>query len=298
MVSDRNRWWRRLGTAREGTAAGRIRWRVVVLVVVGLVVVGVGVLVVPYAFRAHPGPVPVNSVEKGFKGKGSTAGGAKLAYQPPDQGVYVLKGDGTERITFPPNSQRDGSTMPASVTYVNHGCWRWRVDYNVAHWEAYNFCPTSTDLLEGAEVNWQSWDFGTVKVTNLEQVICQKGSVVLPGTPEAGQKTRWSCTGKNTSVSGATNQHVVVHIVGTPDLRIGGTAVPAVHEVQDTTLSGIQTGSVIENWWFSARSGIPLRMTRRITVYSSSPVGTVTYHENGTWQLSSIHPASATAQNG
>jgi hypothetical protein len=266
--------------------------------VLGVLVVAALVLVIPYELRAHPGPVPVNSVVKGFEGRNSTEGGGKHAYTLPAQGVYSVKGSGTEQINVPPNSQRDGSTMPASVTYVNHGCWRWRVDYNVAHWEAYNFCPNRTNLLEGAEVNWQSWDFGTVKVTNLEQVFCQKAAVVLPLKPRSGQTFRWSCTGTNTSVSGKTSQRVVVHIVGMTDVKVGDVSVPVVHEVQDTSLSGTQHGSVTENWWFSRESGLPVRLTRKVVVYSSSPIGTVTYHESGVWQMTSLEPEHAPAKGG
>ncbi len=283
-------------SAAASTTDGRIRLWMIGVAVLGLLVVGALVLVVPYELRAHPGPVPVNSVVKGFEGKNSTAHGGKLAYEPPDQGVYVVKGSGNEQINVPPNSQRDGSTMPASVTFVNNGCWRWRVDYNVAHWEAYNFCPTRSALLEGAEVNWQSWDFGTVKVTNLEQVFCQKEAVVLPLHPRPGQTFRWSCTGTDTAVAGKTIQRVVVHIVGTTDVRIAGASVPAVHEVQVTTLKGVQQGSVTENWWFRQGSGLPLRLTRKVIVYSSSPIGTVTYHESGVWQIASLVPEHGSAR--
>lgn len=283
----------RARTAQEATVSARVRWRTVVLAVVLAVLVGVGVVVVPYFFRAHPGPVSVTTVARGFKGHKSSKVSPKVAYPPPAQGVYVLKGEGSERIVFPPNSQRDGSTMPATVTYVSKGCWRWRVDYNVAHWEAYNFCPSATELLEGVEVNWQTWDYGTIKVTNLEQVVCAKKAVVLPGKPKVGQTFKWSCSGTNTSVSGTTVQLIVVHIMGDQDLRIGRSRVETVHEVQDVTLSGVQHGTVEENWWFSAASGLPVRMNRKITINSSSPLGTVTYHENGSWQMSSVHPESA-----
>lgn len=273
--------------------SARVRWRIIVLAVVAAILVGIGVVVVPYFFRAHPGAVSVTTVAKGFKGHKPSKVSRKVAYPPPAQGVYVLKGEGSEQIVFPPNSQRDGSTMPATVTYVSKGCWRWRVDYNIAHWEAYNFCPNATDLLEGVEVNWQSWDYGTIKVTNLEQVVCVKQAVVLPSRPKAGQTFKWPCTGTNTSVSGTTVQRIVVHIIGAQDLRIGRTKVATVHEVQDVTLSGVQHGTVTENWWFSATSGLPVRMNRKITINSSSPLGAVTYHEKGSWQMTSVHPQSA-----
>lgn len=283
---------RRAGAARGPAAPerGRIRWHIVVIAVIGVVLIGSAVVVVPYFFRAHPGAKSVKSVVKGFKAGSSSAVARNLAYEPPAQGVYTLKGYGAEQIVFPPNSQNDGAVMPASVTYVAHGCWRWRVDYNVAHWEVYDFCPTVTELLEGEEANSQSWDFGTIKINNLARFTCGSDAVVLPEHPTAGQTLKWFCTGSNTSVSGRTLQRIVIHILGTHDLRIGTSDIPTVQEVQDLTLSGAQHGTVKENWWFSARSGLPVRMNRQITVLSSSPVGTVTYHENGSWKMESLQP--------
>ena len=70
-----------------------------------------------------------------------------LRYALPAEGVYALNGQGTERISFPPNSHPDGAVMPATITYLADGCWRWHIDYNVAHWEEYDFCPRGGRLL-------------------------------------------------------------------------------------------------------------------------------------------------------
>ena len=270
---------------------GHRRWWVVAAIAVLVVVVGVaGALVVPYLLRAHPGPMSMGSAVKGFKGGGSGDVGKDLAYPPPGQGVYRLVGQGSERINVPPNSQADGRTMPASVTYLPDGCWRWHVDYNVAHWEEYDFCPQATRTQLPQDRNSQRWDFGTIKVTNLAVFTCGPGATVLPGRPVPGQTIRWACTGTNTSVSGHTFERAVARIVGTPSLRIAGAAVPTVEERQQVTLTGGQRGTVTEDWWFTRRSGLPVRMVRHITILSGSPIGTVTYREAGTWQMASLVP--------
>jgi hypothetical protein len=264
----------------------------VALAAVVVVLGAAAVIVVPYFFRAHPGAVAVKSVVRGFK-SGGASGAHGVAYVPPAQGVYTLKGSGMERINFPPNSQQDGATMPASVTYDGDGCWRWRVDYNIAHWETYLFCPKSTRMLERSEANSQTWDFGTVKVANLAQFACTANAVVLPTDPATHQTLRWSCTGGNSAISGRTVQRVTVHLLGEGNLKVGAATVRAVHEEQDVTLSGVQRGTVAEDWWLSLASGLPLRMERRITILSSSPVGTVTYTESGSWRMASVHPQTS-----
>ncbi|MGO8870855.1 MAG: hypothetical protein ACLQPH_05535 [Acidimicrobiales bacterium] len=255
-----------------------------------IVLGGTSFVALRYLFREHPGPKSLNSVVKAFKEKGSITTGRNLTYDPPAQGVYTLHGQGAERIVFPPNSQSDGTVIPASVTYIANSCWLWHVDYNVAHWEEYDFCPHATKLLLAADRNSQSWDFGTLKTNNLARFTCASVAVVLPEDPKPGQTLEWSCAGTNTSVSGRTFERVAVRIVGIDNLRIGGAIVPTVHELQQVTLTGGQSGTVREDWWFTVRSGLPVRMERHITVLSGSPLGTVTYDEAGSWQMASLRP--------
>ena len=162
-------------------------WRIVVAMAVVLVFGATGFLVVPYVFRTHPGPMPLGAAVKAFKGNDSSTSDGSIGYDPPAQGVYALSGQGTERISFPPNSQRDGAVMPASVTYLADGCWRWHVDYNVAHWEEYDFCPRGTQLQLVADRISQSWDFGTFTINNLARLTCPPGTVVLPEDPKSDQ---------------------------------------------------------------------------------------------------------------
>jgi hypothetical protein len=163
------------------------------------------------------------------------------------------------------------------------------VDYNVAHWEEYDFCSSGGQVLLQANRNSQAWDFGTLKVVNLARFICP-AATVLPRGPVPGQALSWSCTGTNTAVAGQSISTTAARIIATDSLRIGRTVVPVVHQRQQTRLSGGQGGMVSEDWWFEAKSGLPLRMERRITITSSSPVGAITYDEDGFWQMTSMQP--------
>jgi len=254
------------------------------------VLVGVVYLTVGYVLHGHPGPKSVSSAIRTFKARGASTAGGDLAYALPAEGVYELHGQGTERISFPPNSQRDGTVMPASVTYISDGCWRWHVDYNVAHWEEYDFCPDARDLLLAADRNSQSWDFGAVKIDNLARFDCPSDATVLPGDPNLPQNLTWSCAGTNTAVPGPSTAKTKARIVGVVDLRIGGTTVPAVHERQQVRLTGGQKGTIDEDWWFTVSSGLPVRMERHITILTKSPIGSITYHEAGSWQMASLQP--------
>ncbi len=276
--------------AKSSPPRRRRRWRVAMAGAVAIILGGTCFVAIRYVLREHPGPESLSVATKTFKGGASISTGRKLTYEPPAEGVYTLKGQGTESISFPPSSQHDGAVMPASVTYLTNGCWQWHVDYNVAHWEEYDFCPDATQLLLAADRNSQSWDFGAVTVNNLARFTCPPATVVLPEDPKAAQALSWSCTGSNTAVHGRSTAATTARIDGTVPLRIRGSVVPTVHELQRIMLRGGQRGTIIENWWFTAGSGLPVRMDRRITIKTSSPIGTVTYHEAGSWQISSLQP--------
>lgn len=73
-------------------------------------------------------------------------------------------------------------------------------------------------------------------------------------------------------------------------LHVGGELVPAYHYYVDRTLSGSQSGFEHYDMWCSVLDGLPLRTDRHVTVKSPSPIGAVTYTENGTYALASLTP--------
>jgi hypothetical protein len=268
----------------------RRRLLIVLVVAAGLVLSVVLYVFLSYEFRSTPGAKSVHSAISAFHA-GRDASTANLRYPSPAQGVYELSGRGNEHISFPPNSQHDGSVMPASVTYLPGGCWRWHLDYNVAHWEEYDFCPGATGLVQRANRNSQAWDFGTLQITNLATFSCPANTVVLPDTPMAGKTIRWTCQGTSTAVKGTATARVAMRVIASSAVTLGNhQEVAAIHEIQTTTLSGAQKGTVVENWWFSASSGLPLRVDRQIQITTASPLGAIHYSENGSWRMTSLAP--------
>ena len=58
----------------------------------------------------------------------------------------------------------------------------------------------------------------------------------------------------------------------------------------DRTLSGSQAGFERYDMWYSVLDGLPVETVRHVDVKSSSPIGTVTYTENGSYSLTSLTP--------
>lgn len=258
------------------------------LAVLGMLAFSLGA----YWLRSEPGAKSVAAAVRALPS--TTTAGARgsvsTRLEPPATGVYSLTGSGSEHISFPPNSQRDGAVMPASVTSLGKGCWRWHLDYNVAHWEEYDFCAVGDTLVQTANRNGQSWDFGSFSITNTARFSCPGGAVVVPADPSPRAVLDWTCTGRSTTVPGEAVATTAGHLLGVRTLHVGGTAVQTLDEEQITTLAGAQRGTVDMGWWFSLVTGLPVRVTRSITIATSSPVGDITYTENGSWQMSSLAP--------
>ena len=266
----------------------------------GFVVGGIAIVVlvgsaVPYLLylrRSHPGAAPVSSAVQRYRASTSTTNDQAAELIGPQPGVYQAHGLGTERISFPPNSQTDGAVMPITVTPRPNGCWRWRIDYNTAHWHEYDFCARGDSLLLVAQRNFQRWDFGAIKVSNLGAYACSPPAPVMSNGAGPHASFEHRCTGTNSAVPGLSRVDGPVTMAGLTTLDIGGETVQALRQTRVEHLSGAQKGTVTEQWWFDARNGLPLRAERTYRVSSPSPVGNVVYTEHGWWQLTSLHPTT------
>jgi hypothetical protein len=80
--------------------------------------------------------------------------------------------------------------------------------------------------------------------------------------------------------------------VGDAVVVVGGTRVPAYHFRQERTVSGSQTGNQTTDLWFAKKDGLPLRNQRDQTVHTDTPIGSSTYTEHGSFELTSLAPQS------
>lgn len=265
------------------------RIRTALLVVVGLLVVLVAVVVLSYVFRGHPGQKSLKSAARNLFATSTTAPVTK-GFRLPPAGVYSATGSGSESVSKPPNSETDSSTMPVSVSYAADGCWWWHIDYNTAAWHEYEFCPKGTRLLLVAQRNYQAWNFGIVSVSNLARFTCNPPSPIVVEAPVVGHTYRLRCVGTNTAVPGPSTSTGPVVIAGVGTIRVGGTPVPAIHITRRQTMSGSQTGQLYESWWFDTDTGMPLEADRNYRLVTNSPIGKITYTEEGSWRLTSLTP--------
>jgi len=275
----------------NGHPARRGSRRLLVGIVVGAVLLlGVGVGVFVYLWqRDDARPVSVHEAQQRLDG--ATGGGAGGAFVPAE-GVYRYKGSGTEALSTPPKSQAEGPTMPATVIHRGNGCWTFRIDYSTNHWQDWRFCARGGRLLEQGGLTFQRWDLVVSSIENTSTFVCKPRIVVLRSDMVPGETWPQSCAGTNTSLGGTTVSSGEIRFVGVEPVDVGGTSVDAFHFVQPRTISGAQRGEENTELWL-APNGLPLRNQRHIVINSDSPIGTVTYTEDGTFTLTSLEPTHA-----
>ena len=267
----------------------RVSRRVVVGIIVGVVLlIGAGIGVFAYLWqRDDARPVSVREAEQRLDGK---AGGGSAFV--PAEGVYQYTGSGSEALSTPPKSQAEGPEMPATVIHHADGCWTFRIDYSTNHWQDWSYCAHDGRLVEKGGRTFQRWDFVVSTIENTSTFVCEPPIVVLRPDMVPGETWLQSCAGTNTTVGGTTVSSGDIRFIGVESLDVGGTAVDAFHFVQPRTISGAQRGEENTELWL-APNGLPLRNQRRVVINSDSPIGTITYTEDGMFSLTSLEPSNA-----
>ena len=274
-----------------------MRWWVPFAVLGAVGLVALGVVAVLFVTRDDPEARSVDDALEEFRsgndeGDGAAAGGEGAAADAtPPAGVYELLGEGREAISFPPVQQTDGATMPMTVSPTDDsGCFTVRIDYNEAHWQDWALCRDGELMIEDGGRTFQRWDLGAAQVENLSTFVCDPPITFIDFAAGDGQVDERSCEGTNDAVEGTTVTSGTDTHAGRVTLTIGGEEVEAIHVVQDHVVSGAQSGVSNNEYWFRASDGLPLKGLRSSTIDSESPVGTVTYTEQGRWELSSTSP--------
>ena len=261
------------------------RRHIVVAVVFALVVAGVGFVVVWNRDKARP--VKVSDAIKKFHGVTTTSGA--VSDTRPQVGVYEYRGSGSDHISAPPKTQRQGPEIPGTVTLRRDGCWVVRFDYNTSHWQTWEYCARGGQLLEMGGQSFQRWDFVAFKVDTTTTFTCDPPSIAIKATMKVGDSWTQSCSGTSTSIKGKATSSGRYTFLGAEQLDVGGRVVDTYHFRQLRTLSGGQTGTQESEFWF-AHNGLPIKNTRDTSVDSSSIIGTVTYTEKAEFALVSLTP--------
>jgi hypothetical protein len=266
----------------------RPRARIVAATAVVVLIAGVATFIV-LLNRGSSRPVSMEEAQR-RAGTATSAQSSDTVPLQPAAGVYLYRGEGTERLDKPPLTQTQGPDIPGTVTHLEGGCWRLRVDYSTNHWQSWDYCPAGSGLTENAGEFFQRLDLVVAKVDTSSSYTCDPPVDAIRSTQEAGDEWMQECRGTSTGSDGEVISSGPYTFVGAERLDIGGTDVEALHYHRLRNLTGGQSGTEDVNVWFDAATGLPLRNERVITVHSGALIGGVTYEENGGFQLTSMTP--------
>lgn len=209
----------------------------------------------------------------------------------PEPGVYRYEGSGTESISVPPLSQKQGPTMPGTVELGDDGCWTFRIDFSTNHWQTWDHCPEGDDLVETGGQAWQRWMIGATAITNLSNFTCDAGAMLAPAEPTPGDEWDTRCVGTNEAVDGESVSEGTYRFLGEEAVAVGKKDVTAHHFLRERTMSGAQVGTERTEVWYAADSGLILRNERTVEARSDTPIGPTTYSESGEFHLVEVDPA-------
>jgi hypothetical protein len=274
------------------TTPGRVRHRRRLWIATGalalLLILG-GVFVVLWR-RSGAHEASTNEAKRRFEHTSTSAKPPSAATLRPAAGVYLYRGSGTEHLSLPPKTQHQGANMPATVTYRSDGCWTFRLDYNTHHWQTWIYCPRNGGLVELGGQTFERWDFVFTTYDSTSKFTCDPPSVAIRAAMRPGDEWPQKCRGTSSGTKGDAVTSGPYTFVGDDVVTVGSTRVPAYHFRQIRTLSGSQTGTQTAELWFARSNGLPLRNQRDVTVKTDTVVGSSTYTERGSFQLTSIRP--------
>lgn len=231
--------------------------------------------------------VKVEDAIEDYRAGGSDGAGASGFLLPP-AGVYSYAAAGTEHLSFLDSNQEWGATVPATVTHRS-GCWTLRIAYSSHHWQEWDFCPNETQLEETGGRTFQSFDFVAFTESVNVELTCSPPGVTIDTEAEPGDSWEQSCSGASEdgsrTVSSGTNTFLAVE-----DVRVGDEVVETYRYRAERTISGDQDGEERFETWYSTRDGMLVKGTRSVEVRSPSPIGDVTYTEEGSFTLSGLTP--------
>lgn len=270
------------------TTGHRRRWPVVSAVVVLVLAVLVGGLVLVARGRTAAPPSVDDAIAR--QGGGGTTAVVPAGPARPAPGVYTATGQGTEKLSLAPAAKAQGPTLPVAVTLDGDACYVVRVDQNTDHWQTWRYCRQADGtLVEAGGQTFQRTDIVVVQIDNTSTFTCDPPSPVLVAGAPVGSTVDQRCTGTSSAQAGEAISAGPQTVVADEDLVIGGATVRTRHVHQERALSGAQRGTERADTWWTA-DGMPVRNERRVEVASPSPIGDVTYAEEGRWQLDSVTP--------
>jgi len=145
-------------------------------------------------------------------------------------------------------------------------------------------------MTEQKNVTSTAWDLGAASITNVSEFTCSPPGEIIKAGEQRDQLSTYVCEGTSDTIAGITTSDVTFQSLGIALLEVESNQVPVFHYREIDTLTGPQRGITTLDYWYAAQDMLLVRMERHVDLRTDSPVGDITYKEDGEWQLSSLTP--------
>jgi len=232
-------------------------------------------------------PASVNDAVERFR----TDGGATStgAAGRPAPGVYTYSGSGSEKLSFLAGDKPMGPKLPATVTYDGDDCWTFRIEFNDTHWQSWDSCVHDGTVTNPSGDVFQRYDFVVADYTTSVHFECDAPADVVRVGMQPGDAWNRTCRFSSATVGESVGTGPLTY-TGLESLSIGGSQVATYHIRESRTQSGSQSGTAIYDTWYSTDTALPVKARWHMQTDSESPVGKVTYTEQGEWLLDDLSP--------
>lgn len=219
----------------------------------------------------------------GASSPGAATSGTATLSRPLEEGVYVYATEGyeeTDALSGQRHTYPSRTTMTISRSGTN--CYTWRWQPLEERWDESDACRRSSGIVLNRFSMYHEFFRRGIR----EDFVCGSSAVVMPMDARAGRSWTFRCESDDTVIASD------VRVVGIETLTIGGTRVRAVRVRYDTTMSGDNQGTHVQERWLAQESGLLLRMTTAVDARVETPVGDpARYTERYRLDLTSLEPS-------
>jgi hypothetical protein len=231
------------------------------------------VLVWRVALRERAEPVSVAEAVTRFRAE------ARAADTTIPAGVYLYETSGWESISAL-GGRRHRYPRRSSLTVTSDGCGmslRW--DALRSRHSTWRVCTG------GGGLRLVSWEeaHNFVGRDDVTRWRCT-ATAWLPADSTPGSSSEHACTG------GDTEQRGLVTVLGEETLVVGDVPVETVRLRVGVEETGEARGPLVEERWLEPVTGLPVRISYRVTTTNDSPIGDVTFDERYDLRLLSLQP--------
>jgi hypothetical protein len=197
-----------------------------------------------------------------------------------EEGVYPFATEGFEATNALGGARHDyPRETPVTLRRADCG-WTQRWQPLSDRWDESLNCPVD----DGLDVRRFTTYHEFFQRSQQQQFDCPPGSFVFRRSAPNGSTWSWHCTANGSAID------TVVTVVGTEPVGVGGQEVPATRVHYDSTMTGANRGTQVQDRWIRPDDGLNLRIKTDIDTEADSPFGAVHYEEHYTITMLSLHP--------